>query len=501
MTGVSTSGSSREQATRRHLLDGTMWGLIGEGMALPSGLATAAFLTRLLGTADYGRYALTVSFVMVLQVAIGSLLSRAAIKYVSQEDDWKPVATAVLRLHLVAGSLLAAAVALGAPWVAAGLGEPSLTGYLRLFALSLPVEAAAQGHIHVLVGLGRFRARALARAGFWIARLIFIVSLVLLGFGVSGALLGAVAASLATLALARRRARIPLFGPGFPVRPLLAFGAPLLLAGLTKSLTTRLDLFALKALGGSASDAGLYGSAQTLALVPGLLATAFAPLLLSSMNRAYVQGDPEHAHRLVRDFLRLAMVLVAVAAVVSGASSPITRLAYGTHFEPAGPILAILIFMAPALIVSAACNSVLIVMDRGRSIVLLAVASLVVAGTGFLALIPPYGARGAAMATVSGSVAAALLGLGLVWGLWRVRLPFLTVLRATGIAVATWKMAAAGPSGGPLLVLWLALCLVTIPLLFWLLGEFRLSEMRAFVAMLRGGLPASVDPSTQGDRP
>ena len=75
---------------RRHLLDGTAWGLLAEGLALPTGLITVIYLTRALGADGYGLYTLTVGLVMIVLGGIGSLLSRASIKFVSQADDWEP---------------------------------------------------------------------------------------------------------------------------------------------------------------------------------------------------------------------------------------------------------------------------------------------------------------------------------------------------------------------------------------------------------------------------
>lgn len=464
---------------RRHLLDGAAWGLLGEGFALPTGLVTVVLLTRVLGAADYGLYTLTVGFVLLIQTGIGSLLSRATIKFVSESDDPEAVSTTALRLHLLVGVALALAVMAAAPGLASVLGEDSLTGYLRLFAVSLPVQAAADAHVHLLVGRGEYRRRALARAAYWGARPVLVVGPVLLGYGIVGALAGALAAPVAGLLVARRRVRPRLLGPGVPIAPLLSFAAPLLVSGMAGDLSRRLDLFALKALGGSATEAGLYASAQNLAWIPAMLASAFSPLLLSSMTRATTEGRPERARELAGDFLRGPLWLVPLAAAGAGASSQIVRFAYGAEFEAAGAFLAVLVFAGVSVTLSSAAGVSLVVRNRLRIHVTGAVIPLVVAGAAFAFLIPRFGGVGAAASTLLGVLAGVAYRLFAVYRLWGITLPWATAARVVLLSPLAWMAGTWGPSQGAGLVLKLTGISLCVLAGLAVTGEFTREEFRA----------------------
>ncbi|HSG50299.1 MAG TPA: oligosaccharide flippase family protein [Longimicrobiales bacterium] len=472
------TGSAPGAHERRHLLDGAAWGLLGEGLALPTGLVTVVLLTRVLGASDYGLYTLTVGFVLLIQTGIGALLSRATIKFISESEDPDAVSNTALRLHVLVGAALAVAVAATAPALASVLGEESLVTFLRLFALSLPIQAAADAHVHVLVGRGKYRRRALARAAYWVARPILVVGPVLAGYGVPGALAGAIAAPVAGLVVARRVVRPRLAGPAVPMAPLLGFAAPLLVSGIAADLSRRLDLFALKALGSSAAEAGLYASAQNLAWIPAMLAGAFSPLLLSSMTRAMAEQRPDRARQLAVDFLRGPLWILPLAGATAGAATQIVRFTYGAEYEAAGAYLALLIFAGVSVTLSAAAGVTLVVRNRLRIHVIGAILPLLVSCGAFAFLIPRFGGVGAAASTLMGVMAGAGYRLFAVHRLWEVTLPWPTVLRVMVLVPPAWWAGGWGPTQGVALVLKLTLISCGVVGALMVLGEFSREELQ-----------------------
>lgn len=487
-------GSVAGRHSRRHLAGGTAWGLLGEGLALPTGLVTAAVLTRAFGPADYGLYALTIGLVSLIQAGINSLLVRATIKFTSQADDPAPVARSVLRIHLVAGLVAGVVVVAAAPLAADLLHEARLGRLIRIFSLSLPLETLAQAHVGLLIGTARYRERALVRSLYWIARVTLIVTLVLLGYGIVGALVGALAASLAAILLARRWLDVSWLGSAVPMRPLLAFGLPLFVAGVAGLARRRLDLFALKSLGGTAADAGLYAAAQTLALVPGILATSLGPLVLSTLTRSWVRGDREGARELGRDLLRAGFWLIPAAGLVAGASDEIMGLVYGPEFSAAGPVLAILFLAVSTVFFASTCNSILIVTDSMGAVLATSIVPLLVALALFPILIPALARTGAALSSLAAAGVGLALALGLVWRVWRVAPPAPTVVRAAVLtAVAFWTASSWGTS-----LVWLVPKLIAgtggVFLGFLLLGEWRGEESARVVRAFRDRLFVDDEP-------
>src|SRR5262249_27574896 len=151
-----------------------------------------------------------------------------------------------------------------------------------------------------------------------------IILLVEQGLSVWGAVLGSLGASLVELAVCRNYVRPDLFGRS-PVaaRQLWGYAGPLFLFALSLRLYDKMDLFALKLLGGTAAEAGVYSAAQNLALVPGIFGLSFSPLLLSTLSRVLRTGDDEAAKRLGRGALRLVVALLPFAGLTAGAAAEI----------------------------------------------------------------------------------------------------------------------------------------------------------------------------------
>ena len=246
-----------------------------------------------------------------IEWSITSIFSRTTIKFVGETSDWKPIGALVEQLHLAVSAGVALLLWVLTPAFAAALHEPELDNYLRLFALDIPIFSLASAQRNILIGRGQFRERALATAGRWTLRLLFIVLLVELGFSVSGAILGSIGASLVEYLITGYFAPVPwLKRSNVPLRSLFGYALPLFGFAMTMRLYDKLDLFLLKFLGGSAEQSGIYGAAQNLAFIPTILSISFSPLLLSSLSRLLAAGELSQAKQLSRQALRLIVALL-----------------------------------------------------------------------------------------------------------------------------------------------------------------------------------------------
>jgi len=167
-------------------------------------------------------------------------------------------------------------------------------------------------------------------------------------------------AALIALAVGRYYIRPTLFGRSlFPVRQLWGYAVPLCLSTLSLGLYNKLDLFALKALGGTVEQAGIYGAAQGLSLLPNIFALAFSPLLLSTLSRVLHAGDTNLARELSRHALRAAVIRLPFAGLAAGAAPDIAEVLFGPAFVPAAPPMALLIFAAVALVIVSVVTAIL----------------------------------------------------------------------------------------------------------------------------------------------
>src|SRR5437773_12508034 len=103
---------------RKHMVEGTIRVFLAEALLLPTGLITAAFLTRKLAPEGYGLFAVAASLVAWIEWSITAIFSRAAFKLIGEADDWRPIGSALARIHLALGGGMALLLCLSAGSIA-----------------------------------------------------------------------------------------------------------------------------------------------------------------------------------------------------------------------------------------------------------------------------------------------------------------------------------------------------------------------------------------------
>jgi len=463
-------------------LGGTTRIFLAEALLLPTGLVTAAYLTRTLGAAEYGVLTLAVTIVIWLEWSIVSLFARASYKFVAEADDWQPVATTLVRLHLaagVAGGLIVAATCIP---VANALDLPSIRPYLLLLALDVPLFVTGAAYRAVLVGTGDYVRRAWASVARSMVRLILIFVLVPAGLSVTGAVLALIGASVADLAVARSGAPVPIFTrAGAATRPMLGFMVPLALAAITGRLVDRLDILMLRALGESIAATGFYGAAQNLAIVPALLAQAGGPVVLATTTRLLRDGTTTDARAFANHALRGAILMVPFAAIAAGSAHELVPVIFGRAFAPAAPMFAILIYAAAALLFVIAAMGILTAANRPGVTLAIMAPLLPIAAAAHVVVIPRWQAVGAASVTAGVNTLGLILAVVATTRCFGARPTAATAMRVTAVSIAAHAAALAWSTPGVAVALKLVLLSLAVPVAFAVLGEFTSAERRAIV--------------------
>lgn len=477
---------NRARDSRIRLWGGASAVFLAEALVIPTGLATAVYLTRRLGPASYGAFTLAASLVATVEWSTTSMLSRTALQFLSEAEDTVEATGVVVRMHLLVGCAAGVLLALAAGPLATLLGDPTLRRYLQLFSLDVPIFAVAQAHRQVLIGAGAFRLGAAARGVRWLARLALIVALVESGLSIDGAILATVAASGVELAVSRLGAKPSLrpFGP-LPGWSTLRYALPLAFFALSLRLFDKLDLLMVKGLGGSLEQAGVYGAAQNLASFPTLIALSISPLLLSSLGQALRERDRAAADALARDALRVVLLLVAFASLLAGAAPTTVALLFGDAYRGAAPLAAALIFAGMAMVLFSAATAVLTAAGRAGWTLALAAPLPFLAYAGHAWWIPRVGAIGAAAVTACCSLLGALAALLAVHRATCVTAPLATVLRTVLVGAGAYAFGAAAPGRALALVLWLAAGAILVPAAYALLGEVSAEERSVLRSWLR----------------
>lgn len=469
----------------RHMMDGTARILLAELLFPLTALITTGFLTRELGPQGYGLLALTLTTIIWIESAINSFFTKATIKFVGETSDWKPVGAMVIRLSLKIGIAAMVLVWILAAPLSGLFKEPDLAFYLRVCALDIPLLCVGQAYRNMLIGMGNYRAGAAARAGRWLVRMGLVVVLVQAGFSITGALLGVIGSSLAELLLSRWYLGEGMFVKQAPVPlPLQRYGALLFLSSICLIFFNGMDLFMLKILGGTATQAGIYSAAQSLSLLPGLFSWTFSSLLLATLSRQLADRQRDRARELARDAMRVTMFFLPVAAIIAGAAPEIVQVVFGAAFLPAGPLLALLIVGAVSNVMLMVSITIMTAAGFPARTVTYTAPLVLLALVGHLVLIPRLGQQGAALVTVVVSSLGALAAGAGVYALWTVWPPVGTFLRSLVVALAAGAASMLWPTPG-LFVFAKLIVLGTISLLgYWWIGEFRRGEIAAIRSFL-----------------
>lgn len=476
-------------STGRRIFSGTAQLFLADALLFPTGLLTAAFLSRQLGPEGYGLFTLAATIISWVEWCASSVLFRTTVKFISEAEEWEPVGTTVVQQNLLIGGTVTAGLCLLAWPIAHLMHEPSLTLYLQLFALQILLFNLSRAHRTILVGLGKYGESAIAGASRWLARLGLIVLLVQFGFSVSGAILGSVGAVFLELAISRWFVHPPLLGrQRFPARQLWDYAVPLSIYSVSMRVYEKLDLMTLKALGGTAAQAGFYGAAQNLAIIPGTFVAAFAPVLLSTLGRSLRDGEQARARQMAQSSLRMVLMLFPFAALTAAAAPALVEWLFGPVFAPTAPLLMVLMFGAIAQVMISIATIILIAADKPNWTCALTLPMIPLALLGHYLVIPQRAAIGAAWVTTGVTILTAIAAVIAVYRVWRVVLSYQTLLRSVLVSGVVYAITGVVCSSATLwLLVQLPMMALLVPLLFLLFGEFSLAE----ITLIRSWIPAS----------
>ena len=421
---------------------------VAAAVFVASGYVVNVWLGRLLGPEDYGRFAVVIAIMTLLNVAQNASVPQALARAVAREPT---AARALLRTGLVlqvgASGILALAMLVGAPIAARLLGDRVLESLLRTAAVVL----IPYGMYTVLVayqnGLGHHGRQAAGQAMYAVAKVAGAVGFAY-GLGVAGGILGY---ALAAIAGALVIVAMPSSGPAMArVSELVRFAGPHMIYALAAMAQFSVDILLVTALRVEAEAPGLYAAAQNIARIPYFLLTGLAVIILPAVARA-VRADDRSAVTTVRQALRVAFIVVLpLAAVVVGTSRGAIGLLYGSRYAAGSDELAVLAVGMAALAVASVAGAALSGLGHPGRSAAAALTGLAATTAGGVALVPTVGSLGAALAMTAGaalSLSIVLLQLGRAL---RGCVPVPSLVRALAaggvVAVGLWLLAPGGPA-------------------------------------------------------
>jgi O-antigen/teichoic acid export membrane protein len=483
-------GIEKASKTGRHMIRGAAYISITEAFSMVGRFVTAVFLARFLGPTPFGLFMLTATLVVWLELSVTSLFYGATVKFIGEtlDSEWESLASMIVRLHFIAGATVCLLLLLLAEPLAKVLHEEVLAGYLRWYAIEIPMFGLARAQSNIIVGRGFFKKRALIGAVHSLARLTIIMFLVGMGLSVKGAIIGSVTATIIEVAMGRLCVRVPVFGrTPMNTRDFWRFAGPLFMSAMSLRIF-RLDLFALKALGATAAQAGFYSAANNLSMPSQIFGMSVSPTTLATMSRLLSQGEEQKAREIGVTVMRSILWLLPFTVMVAGMTSEIVEFVFTLAFLPAAPILSLLIFAALGIVTINILKAILTAFGKPMWNFKITGPMVPFALVGYILLVPRLGTIGAAIVTTSGACLAALVSFIVLFKTCGLGIPARTILHSLLCSILSLVAAIVWPVSGFVVVVKMGIIGSGILAIFLLLREFKTSDLNLVTSLIKSRL-------------
>jgi O-antigen/teichoic acid export membrane protein len=382
----------------------------GHFAALTLSLASAPFMIRHLGEADYGRYMTVSAILFIIGGATEAGLTQLGIKrYAALGADDRPHFLRVLvglRLALTVvgvGFACAFSAVTGQPGVVvAGTAIMGLGLLLSLTQQTYAVSLSAQLRLGWVAGLDFIANFSLATATIFLV----VVGASLVPFFWAAVFSGGTLLTVTLLVLRQDAALLPRFDLQ-QWRSIMREVLPFALAAAVGLIYFRLAIVIMSYIS-TERETGLYSAAQRIveavAALPWLVTSAGFPILARAAT-----NDEARLRGALQRLFEVTLLLGGGAAImgVAGAKFAVAVVA-GADFQDATPVLQILVCSLLMTFLVATWSSALLSISEYRRILWANLGALVTTGALSFALIPSLDAQGAAIATVAAETALAL---------------------------------------------------------------------------------------------
>lgn len=329
------------------LVRGSFWSLTGAAFSRGATLIAFIIVARFLGKEGFGQLGIIQSTVVMFGTFAGFGMGLTATKHIAEFRTREPAkAGRILGLSgmvsLISGGLMAVALVILAPWLAAKtLAAPHLGGLLRISAGLLFLIALNGAQTGALAGFEAFKTIAKVNLLAGLLSLPLMVGGVWLG-GLRGAVWGLVASmgvnwSLNHLALAReaRKAGVPFTfkGCGQELQILWQFSLPAVLGGaLVGPVLWACNAMLVNQPGGYA-EMGLYSAVTRIKQAPEMILVSLMAPMLPILSEQFGKKDVASYNRTVLAAFVISCGLLVPFGLMGTSLPDLLLLPYGAGFK------------------------------------------------------------------------------------------------------------------------------------------------------------------------
>ncbi|MFQ5891659.1 MAG: flippase, partial [Candidatus Methanofastidiosia archaeon] len=380
---------------------GTLYLMISQIIFLIGSYAIHIFLGRSLGPELYGIFGVVIALVSIGNLFLTSGIPQAASKYIAEnEENADVIAEKTKKIQLVLSIFIFLLYFSSADLISEILNDETLSSFIRISALILPLRAFYSTYSMFLNGMKHFGKQAKAMIVYSTTKVIGVFLLVFAGLSLYGAFIGHILAPIIAFFFAKRSLSFKKKKNEFETKRILKFAIPVTLFSVTLMLLMSIDLLFLKAILGENSKIGFYSAATTIAKIPYFILQAFGISLLPAISKSTSRRNLELTSRYINDSLRyLLILLIPGVFLISGTSEGLVRLLYSVRFAEASLPLSVLIFGMGFTTIFAILCTIITASGKPKISFTIALISLIIDVILNLILIPKYELLGAALST------------------------------------------------------------------------------------------------------
>jgi PST family polysaccharide transporter len=345
---------------------GLRWSLLGTFVTKIGSFAMGLALARILAPADFGVYAIAIAATAVLMHINDVGLIAATVQWRGKLEEMAPTA-ATLAMVLATGIY-------GLFWVAAPIfseaaGNRSATGVVRLLALIIVIDGVTAVRSAALMRNFQQGRLVTANSIGLVANAAIAISLALGGAGPYSFAWGQVAGAFVTGILVFRFGEVPFrYGLNKAIaRKLLIFGVPLAASLGVEAFVTNVQFTIIGHLTGPVL-VGFYLLAFNISSwAQNTLGQAIRYVSVAGFSRLSEDNDEALSDGVQRSLPLLVLVVAPIVALTSALAEPLVGFLYGERWEPAAPVLTILVGLTLVRMVTGLCMDALMGAGATRS--------------------------------------------------------------------------------------------------------------------------------------
>ncbi len=405
------SFSKRESVAR-----GTAFLLLAQAIFLINSYIMHVFLARLLGPSYYGLWGVIHSILVWVELILAAGVPMVLTKlYTDEKYSQESVYKNSLWLQLTVSIIMFVTLFLFSPMLGFLLNDASLVFYLRIAFIDIPFFGLLYLFYSVLRGNKLFLKLSTGIIIYTTVKTIAIVSLVLAGFSLVGALAGSISASIVAMIFTFFFMEIDkthFVDKHVSKSKILKLVPYFIMFSLTSQFITHIDLWSVKSILRNNIITGYYNAASVISQAPGFVLLALSITLFPAVNNAIAKKDFKLANRYLIQAVRLICFLsFPLYSLFVASSRQLITFVFSKKFLPAWSIFDILLIGFILVIFIEVISTLMLALNDFKLLTFLMLSLSLLSFILNIILIPIFKAHGAAASTTITVFIGVILGV------------------------------------------------------------------------------------------